>query len=563
MTKFKAKKKGKTTIISGSARRPFHKARPVKSVNPNEIINVTVTLKPRDPNKLLSILDKINDKLPENRHYLSPEELERIHGASEKDLEKVRHYAKSHNLKVVDSSSSKRSIILSGTAEAMESAFGTKLALYKFAGGTYRGREGSLRVPKDIANIIVGVHGLDSRPQFIQHSRTLVTKNISKMRKDLGVPKNFKGYTPPQVAKLYNFPDKNKSGRKLDGKGQCIGIVECGGGYDIKELRKYFDHLGIPMPKITSVLVGDASNSAGVDKDADGEVMLDLEVAASVAPGAQIVVYFAEITTKGVIDAILQAVHQAIDHTEYNPSVISISWGYPEDMVTAQLKTAVDLAFQDAAALGKTILIASGDWGVSDESTVTDSKAHVDFPSTSPYSLVCGGTQLFSSKGKVNEIVWNDKDGWASGGGISEFFPRPKYQNTTSIPRSVNKTRFTGRAIPDVSANADLVTGYIILVDGKYQQIGGTSAVAPLWAALIAIMNQTLDKPVGFLNTLLYKKIGPGGLLRDIIEGNNNTNDENGKIILKGYTAKNGWDACTGWGSPDGKRLLDFLSGGV
>jgi kumamolisin len=191
-----------------------------------------------------------------------------------------------------------------------------------------------------------------------------------------------------------------------------------------------------------------------------------------------------------------------------------------------------------AVALGVTITAAAGDSGSSDGQT--DGKAHVDFPASSPYVLACGGTKLEKSR----ETVWNDGNGWATGGGISDIFPVPDYQKKISLPQSVNSPQNAGRGIPDIAANADSATGYNILVDGQWSVIGGTSAVAPLMAGLVALANQKLKRWVGFINPKLY--LAKPDVFKDITEGNNTT------AKAGGYSARKGWDACTGLGVPLG-----------
>ncbi|HWF61393.1 MAG TPA: S53 family peptidase [Nitrospira sp.] len=273
--------------------------------------------------------------------------------------------------------------------------------------------------------------------------------------------------------------------------------------------------------------------------------MLDIEVAAAVAPKALIAVYFAPNTDKGFLDAVTKAIHD----TTHKPSVISISWGSAEDNWTEQAMTSFDEAFQTAGALGVTVCCAAGDNGSADGET--DGKAHVDFPASSPFALGCGGTKLTASGNTItNEIVWNESADSATGGGVSNFFPMPQYQSTAGIPPSANPGSHNGRGVPDVAGDADPATGYVVRVDGEEFVIGGTSAVAPLWAGLIALMNQKLSHPVGFLNPLIYQPLVGKGSFRDISSGNNGA-----------YSAKQGWDACTGWGTPNGAKLLQALEG--
>jgi kumamolisin len=347
-------------------------------------------------------------------------------------------------------------------------------------------------------------------------------------------------YTPNAVSKLYNYPTAGT------GSGQTVAIIELGGGFRASDLTAYFSKLGIsPAPSVTAVSVDGARNQpAGNPNSADGEVLLDIEVVGAIASKAKIAVYFAPNTDQGFLDAITTAVHDNIR----KPSVVSISWGSAESTWTAQSLTAFDQAFQDAGLLGVTVCVAAGDDGSTDN--VTDGAAHVDFPAASPNVLACGGTRLESTAGKISkEVVWNHGAGnGATGGGVSDHFPLPSYQNSAKVPVSVNPAHFKGRGVPDISGDADPATGYQIHVDGQDAVFGGTSAVAPLWSALIALVNEQVGSPVGFLNPALYAK--GASTLHDITSGNNGA-----------YSAHAGWDACTGWGSPNGQALLTALRG--
>jgi kumamolisin len=207
----------------------------------------------------------------------------------------------------------------------------------------------------------------------------------------------------------------------------------------------------------------------------------------------------------------------------------------------------VDATFAAAAAKGITICCASGDDGSRDQAP--DSRAHADFPASSPHVLAVGGTRLESANGAISsETVWNDGPGSATGGGISSLFPVPAWQSGAHVPKSANPPHRRGRGVPDVSADADPQTGVaIITLDGQHLTvIGGTSAAAPQWAALLARVNQALGAPVGFVNPLLYTQLNPAKALRDITSGNNGA-----------YKCGPGWDANTGWGSPGGSTLLE------
>jgi kumamolisin len=509
--------------LLGSERAPLPGARVTGSPGPDERIRVTVILRPNPSTEGEVEIDKLNALPPRERTYLTREQLETLRGASPEDASRVEAFASEHGLRVEDASLARRSVILSGTVAQVNEAFRIKLEHYTHSRGTYRGHMGPVYVPNELATPVQAVLGLDDRPQAGPRIRPAQEGGTS--------------YTPTQVASLYDFPATS------GGAAQSVGLIELGGGFELSDIQTYFSGLGIPAPKVISVAVDGASNSPTGDPNGpDGEVMLDIEVVGAVAPGTQIVVYFAPNTDQGFYDAVMQAIHDA----KYSPSVISISWGGAESTWSTQGIQALNGAIQDASALGVTVCIASGDGGSSDG--VTDGLAHVDFPASSPYALGCGGTTLQSSGATVitSEVVWNDqpKDG-ATGGGVSDVFPLPSWQADAGVPPSANPGARIGRGVPDVCGDADPATGYTTRVDGKDSVVGGTSAVAPLWAGLIALVNQKVGKPVGFINSVLYDDLSTSsGAFHDITSGNNGA-----------YSAKQGWDACTGLGSPDGARL--------
>lgn len=536
--------------LAGSERAAAPQAVAVEDVDPDKQIEITVRVRPRQPTDSLSV-EEMGNLLPSERSHYSRAEMSDNFGADPADLAAVEAYARRNGLEVVESSAARRSVILSGTIAALTKAFGNfQLKHYDSPTGRFRGRVGPILIPAELENIIEGVFGFDNRRQAKPHAM-LRPEHVSIMRADLV----SLSYTPPQVGQLYNFPPG------LDGTGQCIGIIEFGGGFIQADLDAYFQQLGLPTPTVTAVPVDHVGNQPTPPDETgdtpDGEVMLDIEVAGAIAPKAKIVVYFAPFTERGWVDVLTTAIHDTVN----KPSVISISWGWPEgnDLWTPQAIKAVNDTLKEAAAMGITICCASGDDGSADE--LTDGRAHVDFPAASPYILSCGGTTLRAAQGVINsEVVWNngprDARGGASGGGVSEVFPLPTWQANAHIPKAIN-TRRRGRGVPDVSGDADPNTGYRIRVRGQNGVIGGTSAVAPLWAGLLARINQRLGQPVGYLNPLIYNRLSASGSFRDIVFG---SNDPTGHI--GGYTARPGWDPCTGWGSPNGAVLLNALSAG-
>jgi kumamolisin len=538
--------------LPGSERKLVPGARVVGPNDPEEQIEVTIRLRSRTSS---ADLDKAVDALgatpPSQRTYLTPEQFTARYGANPKEMEKVAKFARDHRLTVVRSNLDQRTIVVSGSAATLSAAFQVKLVRYSSPRGDYRGRLGPLHIPDDLQDIIEGVFGLDNRLQA--RPRSLLPATRARLRTAAGTAtteEESRSFYPHEVGAYYNYP------AHLTGEGQCIGILEFGGGFSQADLDTYFKGLNLPSPQVEAISVDGVTNQPGADPDIDGEVMLDVEVASALAPGAKIAVYFAPFTEQGWVDAVSAAVHD----TKRRPSVLSISWGFTEgqDIWTSQAIQAVNQAFQAAALLGVTVCVASGDDGSQDQ--LDDGHAHVDFPAGSPYVLACGGTTLqLSGDAITGEVVWNEgsraNGGGATGGGISEMNALPTWQEGI-VPASVNPTHVRGRGVPDVAGNADGRTGYTILVDGQVTPgVGGTSAVSPLWAGLIARVNQQIGKPVGFINPLLYKA-PVGAALRDITVG---TNDPTGGVI-GAYKAQPGWDPCTGWGTPDGARLLTALT---
>lgn len=528
--------------IPGSERDPLPGAFIIGRPNPRRRIQVTVVLRHPAQGKELAVPEELALTLPKKRTYLTRAEFEAAHSADPAEIGILRRFARAHRLKLCGRIAAARAFHLCGRIGDFSRAFRTPLFLYRYAGGVYRGRTGPIRVPAELDGVVEGVFGLDNRPQARPHVRRL--RRLGGAWPHAGAI----SYTPNQVAKLYDYP------QPVSGKGQCIGIIELGGGYTQADLVAYFQRLGIPAPNVSAISVRGGQNApTGNPNGPDGEVMLDIEVAGAVAPGARIVVYFAPNTDQGFLRAIARAVHDKINQ----PSVISISWGGPEASWTKQSLNAMNNVIQAAATLGVTVCCAAGDGGSSDG--VPGRLAHVDFPASSPFALACGGTRLNASDGTISgETVWNDgPGGGATGGGVSDFFPLPSWQSKAGVPPSINPGNFVGRGLPDVAGDADPQTGYSVRVDRLDTVIGGTSAVAPLWAGLTALINENLGTSVGYLNPLLYKSIGSkAGVFHDITKGNNDMTGQVG-----GYKAKAGWDPCSGFGSPDGTALLNALQG--
>ena len=535
--------------LPGSERSELAGASPASApLDDSQVITVTVLLRRRAP---------VPTELVEGPQTISTSELGERYGADPADAQLVSEVLGSYGLTVTETHLESRRMMVSGTIAAMQEAFGTTLTAVTSPqpDGTgdveHRYRTGSLSVPARLSGIITAVLGLDDRPQARPHFRrgpSFGARSTHDQEDGTGAapgaPAATGGpLTAQQVASFYQFP------AGTDGTGQTVAIIELGGGYTASDLSTYFSGLGLSVPSVTAVGVDGAANTPG--QSADGEVELDIEVIGGVAPGAVQIVYFGPNTDQGFIDAISQAVHATP-----SPIVVSISWGQSEDQWSAQSRTAMDQAFADAAALGVTVTVASGDNGSSDDPS-EQTQVHCDFPASSPNALACGGTKLIgntSSFAITSEVVWNElaSNEGAGGGGISDVFPLPSYQANAGVPTSAAGGG-TGRGVPDVAGNADPVTGYLVVVDGQREPIGGTSAVAPLWAGLIARLAQATGKTFGLMQPLLYAGVAPGIAqpgFNDIVSGGNGA-----------YQAGPGWDACTGLGSPNGAALLQLLSG--
>lgn len=521
-------------------------ARVVGDVDDDETVQVTIYVRSKQTTISPAAVEQVLELPPQMRTYPSAREISELFGADEEDLAKVERWAAEQGLRVDEKSAAKRSLKVSGTARQVGNAFGVALKIYEHAGGQYRGRSGAVNIPRELSGIVEAVFGLDNR----RMGRSYFARPRPIPSLDVVRPQPF---LAPQVAQIYNFPEP------FDGSGQCIGIlvfngqvgntdIEALGGYDPAALKSYFDRLQLPMPEITNVVVHGPGNRPGdgsIDSDVTDEVLLDIQVAGAIAPRAKFVMYFTEFTERGWVDAIIAAATDDLN----KPTVLSISYGNPEDAEGVSLWTSaairkVNEAFHQAALRGLTVCCAAGDDGSSDQ--VRDQLAHTDFPASSPWVLGCGGTRIEVRGAAIRETVWNNGVGSAGGGGVSRLFPLPQYQHFVNAPRSANPGHRIGRVVPDVGGLADPVTGLMIVgPSGNLEgPVGGTSATAPLWAGLIARINQALGRPVGFINTILYKFMA-SGVLRDVTTGNNGP-----------YGASPGFDACTGLGSPDGVKLL-------
>ena len=530
------------TAVTGSKRNPLPQSRVLGRTNQHATIEVILKLRRKK---------ELPDLAKRPAGYMTREALAAEYGASEADIKQVVDVFGRYGLKPVDVNAATRTVRLSGTVAEMESAFLVTLFNYAHPSGPYRGRVGEVHVPNELKDIVKGVFGLDNRRVAYRRGRAPATVHARSLT---SIPSSW--YTPAELASHYNFPPG-------DGTGQTVGILEFGGGYFEQDLQKFCKLAKVSVPQVTAI---STDGTPTTNKDgAEGEVMLDIEVVAGVCPNAAILVYFASWGDQGWVTA-LDAVMSGKDG---DPAVVSISWGFAEgnDIWTTQAMDQVNESLKEAALLGITICVAAGDDGSSD--AITDGHAYVDFPSSSIYALAVGGTTIPSKGSQQPDICWKEGDGLRSdnggstGGGVSAVFDRPDWQSQINVD-SVNPGAIVGRCVPDVAANADWdASPYLLVVDGKAQANGGTSAAAPLWASLITRLNQNrgAGKRVGYLTPALYRApdgtnngptVGAQGCT-DVQSGNNIT------AVVGGYTAGAGYDLVSGWGTPNGVKLLAVL----
>jgi kumamolisin len=445
-------------------------------------------------------------------------------GAAPADIALVRRFAREHGFLVSSVNRARRMLHLTGGASALAKAFNVKRVRRGIGTTEWESYDGQIWLPVALAGVVDGVYGFDSRPALERGNEA----DSSAPPADIA-----KSYSPTDVADLYGFPP-------CDGRGQSVGVIALGGGYRQSDLRHFFRSMRLPMPEYRSISVSGARNApSGALRAYDGEVTGDIQTVGAVVPRARIGVYFAPNTARGFLEAIGTAIHDPIQAI----TVLSISWGQGEVHFRRRTIHNINRLLLEAAALGVTVCCSSGDHG--SFADTFDRKPHVCFPGSSPWALACGGTSLVGARGRIiSESVWHNATG-ASGGGVSEIFARPEWQQRSRVPSA--SSGFLGRGVPDVASHADPLRGYRIFVNGHWAVGAGTSASSPMWAGLIARLNQGRRQPIGLITPHLYKhfvQLRRHKAVAPITKGSNGM-----------YRARKGWSCCTGLGSPRGARL--------
>ena len=482
-----------------------------------------------------SVIDYASSVMTGDNPILSYTDFSDRFGSSDSDIALVTDFANTAGFTIEDAHATSATMRLTGTAAQINTAFEITLHTITLSDRSYMSYTGSLQVPAALDGAIEHILGLDTSVRFGRIKNP--ASSISQATVSL---------TPPQVAAAYNFPTNN-------GYGQCIGILEWGGGYTTQNLTSSFSPLGLANPTTVDILTDGATNNPS-DAGDSGEVMLDIYVAGGVCPNSLFAMYFGGGNGSPSGLNWYNNFNAAIHDTVNNPCVLSVSWGGGEvSYWPSNYPPIFDNLFSQTVVLGITMLCASGDYG----STWGSSSPEVLYPASSTYVTACGGTTLqLSGSTRSSETGWT-----GSGGGLSVRESLQSWQSglsytTYAYPSGPagSPASLTVRGVPDIAGNADPSTGYQFYYSSSNTliQAGGTSAVCPLMAGLIARLVQLSGARIGFANSFFYAN--PGAFY-DVTVGEN-------AAQVNGYTCTAGWDAVTGLGVPIGTSLYKILNVG-
>jgi len=501
---------GETRVpIAGTHRDTWPGSTPAEALASTADVLLTVWLRPKKGGEIdVERARTIGATPPPSRAYAGRKELALQTGADDGDVERFTAYCKAFGITIVESHW--RSLVVSGPLDRLVEAFGATVAtFFDGEGKRFRHRSGALHAGRDVAAMVRGIFGLHQWPRS-RRIGSLQRHETPLMASD--------------VAKRYDFPDG-------DGSGQTIGILQFRGEFKPDDFDLCMRAQGVSPSRPVVKRVDGAAIAHEFETTKDLEAALDAQVVASLAPGARIVLYEAPDDERGFLDAI----RTALFDEEYAPSILSISYGWPEFLWTPAALDVLNDLFAVAALLGVSVFCSSGDNGAELD---YDGKPHVLAPASSPYVQACGGTTIAAGGDAGTEAAWEK-----SGGGFSDRLEVPSWQTAVAAAAAKDGVR-AGRGVPDVAAQQD--PGYCVYLNATELCMGGTSAVAPMWAALAARINQRLGVRVGFFAPLLYERAADA--MRDVSQGNNGR-----------YEAAVGWDPCTGLGVPTGNAIEAVL----
>lgn len=492
----------------------------------------------------------------------------------------IKQIAKKYGLQIGKVRKRSRMIELTGSIDAFEEFFQVDIDYYGYDtmiknfdhSKLVLGHEGVAHVPNELHGMVHSIIGLKNAPldpQVVKSESIMDNRSISAAL----------GKTSKWMAEYYNYP------KEVDGTGQHIAIISCGGGFSQEEFDQFFKSAGFgDIPPVRVVSIDEVENDVGKNWMYDYEVATDCLVAACAAPGVKISVYFCN----GQLDSFINAIDYILDEEEGGPNIISYSWGAGEGRVKDEIEGANRILEEASVDYKKSIFCAAGDFGSTNNSSYPKERDELEviFPSSSPWVTSCGGTMFAQNDkgGDNHETVWNSVFLYgvliknSTGGGFSEIMPRPDYQKSTVpdlVPAGyINPEWIEGitdekeqqealvnkfkryRGVPDVGGHASVTPGgfgYWIFFENKNWLSGGTSAVAPLWAALAARLNEALEEDIGFFNPYLYEMAG-SSCFKPITEGNNGLLDTNTH-----WVAGEPWNPCAGLGVPNGEEILKWM----
>jgi hypothetical protein len=511
-------------------------------------VDATVTLAPRDPPALATYAQAVATPGSAVYHrYLTVAQFAQRFGPKVSDVDLARASLAAAGLNPGPSARDGLSIAVRSSAARLASAFSTSFDRYRLADGrTAYANRAAPSVPSDMAGVVQGIIGLDSLARRTPAATPSpgVTPGAAQPCSPATAAAGTQGHTADGIAAAYRLNGLYGAGDL--GAGTTVALYELE-PYTPSDVAAYQSCLGTHASVSTVSVDGGPGTTTQT-----GEAALDIEDVIGLAPRAAFAVYQGRNGGSGPLDTYAKIVN---DDTA---QVISTSWGLCESDVGPTETAAENVLFQEAAVQGQSVVAAAGDSGAADCGTSTQA---VDDPASQPYVTGAGGTTLSSTQ----ETVWDNSGGGAGGGGVSSLWPAPSYQAGAASPQTSTTCGASGyacRQVPDVSADADPQTGYPIYYRGAWRRVGGTSAAAPTWAALLALADASAScagKPVGFANPNLYAaaRTGYASAFTDIVSG---TNTYRG---VTGFSAATGYDMASGLGSPRGAVLAGALCVGT
>ena len=574
--------------LAGSTRPPVRGARLLGPVDPADRVTVTVLVRRRPGTAPLPDHHHWEVAPPGQRETLGVGEFTRRYGAAEEELDAVADFLASHGLTIHERHAGRSRVVAEGSAEEVGAAFGVALGRYeaprrplrrgvKRADGralpdpgddtqAYRGFEGEVHLPPHLHDVVTAVIGLDNRKLGAPAGT--------------GDPSGASPLPPTSVASLYNLPNTGAAGQTIG----LFAAADESAAFLPSDITEFINSLPAgyqTQPNVTAIgltvngttYTNDTSIIlSGTAGDSAYEITQDISTSAAVAQGCNINVYMTEGSEAGWEAFLNRAI--VPDAGDNPPSVLSASWvmtlsddsgtiGDPSN--SGSMASVLDGLLQKAAARLITVFLPIGDWGADDADP--DTHCHVAFPNSDPWATSCGGTIIGTVSGTPpnwDEWVWSDAfssssspfgsptaDFGATGGGVSDTFPVPSWQTSAGVNQKSKNDDKVRRGLPDITGMVAL-TGFFL--NGGGYAFTGTSCVAPLYAGMTACLNSALGQPVGFLNPTIYANATE--ICRDITHGNNDSGDTPDSPY---YTAAVGWDACSGWGTVDGTKLLTTL----